>query len=206
MKLVCISDTHLRHGFQVPDGDVLIHAGDATLGGAASEIREFSRWFGSLPHRQKVFVAGNHDFGFQEQRSAAVGLLPHGCHYLEDSGVTINGVKFWGSPWQPWFLSWAFNLPRGEALKAHWDLIPLDTDVLITHTPPHGILDLVPRGEYVGCEDMLKAVQRVNPKVHIFGHIHCGYGQERRNGTTFINAAICDEGYMPTNAPIVFDL
>lgn len=209
MKIVCISDTHLMHMRQpidVPPGDVLIHAGDATFRGDGYEVQEFSRWFGALPHEHKIFVAGNHDWGFQMQRGAAVGLLPAGCHYLEDSGVTINGVRFWGSPWQPWFLSWAFNLPRGAALKAHWDLIPEGTDVLITHSPPHGIGDWVDRGEHVGCEEMLKAVRRIKPIFHIFGHIHGGYGIKKKGATTFINASICDEGYVPRNAPIVFDI
>ena len=202
MKIVCISDTHLRQ-VKVPDGDVLIHAGDATFQGTANEIREFSKWFGTLPHKHKIFVAGNHDWGFQMQRSAAVGLLPAGCHYLEDSGVTIDGVRFWGSPWQPWFLSWAFNLPRGEALQKHWDLIPADTDVLVTHSPPYGIGDWVARGENVGCEDMMKAVERVKPKLHVFGHIHGGYGQYQPGETLFVNASVCDEGYNPTNPPVV---
>jgi Icc-related predicted phosphoesterase len=209
MKLVCISDTHLmhmRHEIVVPDGDVLIHAGDATFKGTKDQVQSFAYWFDALPHKHKIFVAGNHDFGFQTHRSEAVALLPKGCHYLEDSGVEIDGVKFWGSPWQPWFLDWAFNLPRGEALKAHWDLIPDGTDVLITHSPPFGILDLVPRGENVGCDEMLKAVRRVKPYYHIFGHIHYGYGRERRNGTTFINAAICDEAYEPINKPVVVEV
>jgi Icc-related predicted phosphoesterase len=197
---------HLRQPIAVPDGDVLIHAGDATFEGEAQEVRAFSAWFGALPHEHKIFVAGNHDFGFQFQRSAAVGLLPAGCHYLEDSGVEINGVRFWGSPWQPWFLSWAFNLPRGEALKKHWDLIPAGTDVLVTHSPPYGIHDWVESGEHVGCEEMLKAVRRVRPAFHVFGHIHGGYGIKTKNGTTFINASICDEGYQPVNAPIVFEI
>lgn len=209
MKVVCISDTHLMHlrqEIQVPDGDVLIHAGDATFKGDAHEIRAFRDWFGALPHEHKVFVAGNHDWGFQMQRSAAVGLLPAGCHYLEDSGVTIDGIKFWGSPWQPWFLSWAFNLPRGAALKKHWDMIPEGTDVLITHSPPYGVGDWVERGENVGCEEMLKAVERIKPRLHVFGHIHGGYGEYEIGKTRFVNASICDESYQPVNKPIVVEM
>lgn len=207
MRIVCISDTHFpTPQITVPDGDVLVHCGDATLSGHLEEIATFAEWFGALPHRRKIFVAGNHDFGFQRQRDEALRLLGPGVIYLEDSGVTIDGIEFWGSPWQPWFLSWAFNLPRGEALKKHWDKIPPTTDVLITHTPPYGILDLVERGEHVGCKDMLKAVKRVRPRFHLFGHIHGGYGMLTRGHTTFVNASICTEYYMPTNAPVVVEL
>lgn len=208
MRIVCISDTHNRHlisPIAIPDGDVLIHAGDATMQGQLPEVRAFGEWFGALPHKHKLFVAGNHDWGFQMDRKRALAALPD-CNYLEDSRVVIDGVKFWGSPWQPWFMHWAFNLPRGEALRAHWNLIPLDTDVLITHSPPLCIGDYVDRGENVGCEDMLEAVQRIRPKLHVFGHVHDGYGVYERDGTRFINAAICDEKYRPVNAPIVVDL
>jgi len=91
--------------------------------------------------------------------------------------VIIEGVKFYGSPWQPRFFDWAFNLDRGEEIKKKWDLIPMDTDVLITHGPPYGILDLTHEGEKVGCEELMKAVLRVQPKIHIFGHIHEAYGE-----------------------------
>lgn len=209
MRIVCISDTHLMHTkyrFDVPDGDVLIHAGDATFQGRSEEIRAFSTWFGRLPHKRKIFVAGNHDLGFQFAREEAISLLPKKCHYLEDSGVEIDGVKFWGSPWQPEFFNWAFNLPRGQELKKHWDLIPADTNVLITHSPPFGIGDWVERGEHVGCMDMLDAIRRVQPAVHVCGHIHGGYGRHRIQNMEFINASICNEAYQPVNAPFVVDL
>lgn len=208
MRLVCISDTHNMHlkwPISIPDGDVLIHAGDATMQGQLPEVRAFSEWFGDLPHKRKVFVPGNHDWGFQMDRKRARTALPE-CDHLEDCGVVIDGVTFWGSPWQPWFMHWAFNLPRGADLRKHWDLIPQATDVLITHSPPLGIGDWVDRGENVGCEDLLEAVQRVKPKLHIFGHIHAGYGIYERGGTKFVNASLCDEQYRPLNAPIVIDL
>ena len=94
------------------------------------------------------------------------------AHYLCDESLTLDGVKFYGSPWQPRFFDWAFNKDRGAPLKAIWDKIPLDTDVLITHGPPHGILDLTFDKIKAGCEELLLAVQRIKPKVHVFGHIH----------------------------------
>lgn len=208
MKIVCISDTHLMHlrtPINVPRGDVLVHAGDATFSGRKEEIRAFAGWFLALPHEEKIFVPGNHDWGFDLAPVEAAKLLP-GVHVLHDSGVTIDGVRFWGSPYQPEFMNWAFNLPRGEPLKRHWDMIPEGTDVLITHGPPHGIGDLVPRGEKVGCEALRDAVVRVKPKLHVFGHIHCGYGVYQPGATKFVNASVCNEAYEPVNAPIECDL
>lgn len=208
MKIVAISDTHLmhmRHPLPIPDGDVLVHAGDGTFSGKPSEMIIFSRWFLRLPHKHKVLVAGNHDWMFQLDREKAESYFP-GVHYLQDSGVEIDGVKFWGSPWQPWFLDWAFNLQRGEPLREKWALIPEGTDVLVTHGPPYGVGDWVQRGERVGCEELRQAVIRVAPKLHIFGHIHGGYGVYESPVTKFVNASICDESYAPTNEPIVLDI
>ena len=127
MRIVCISDTHSLHGqFPVPEGDVLVHAGDATRRGSEAELRDVNHWLGTLPHRHKVLVAGNHDFGFQTHRDAA-GWITN-AHYLQDRSVVIEGVRFYGSPWQPWFHDWAFNLPRGAELRRVWDRIPAGTD------------------------------------------------------------------------------
>lgn len=206
MHVVCISDTHCQtptHG--VPDGDLIIHAGDATYRGTPYEIQQFGEWFGSLPHKHKIFVAGNHDWGFQTNRDSSVGLLPTGCHYLEDSGIQIEGINFWGSPWQPIFCNWAFNLPRA-ALHEHWDLVPDGTDVLITHSPPYKHLDLTPDAEHIGDRAMADMVYRIKPKYHVFGHIHWDYGVQQFQDTTFINASICDERYKPRNKAIEFNL
>jgi len=108
--------------------------------------------------------------------------------YLNDTGTTIEGLKIWGSPVQPEFFNWAFNRERGEDICKHWDLIPDDTDILITHGPAFGILDRVLEGEYVGCSDLLKKIKQIKPKIHAFGHIHEAYGQCEEDGTTFINA------------------
>lgn len=218
MRLVCLADTHNRHAaLEVPEGDVLLHAGDATGRGTPEEIEAFNAWLGTLPHREKIVIAGNHDFLFQNEPTAARALLTHAT-YLEDSGVAVGGLRIWGSPWQPWFFDWAFNLKRGAALKARWDLIPSDTDVLVTHGPPHGILDQVDGiiartagiatepGRHVGCEELLKAVRALRPRVHVFGHIHEAYGREQHDGVEFINASSCDRRYRPGNAPVVIDL
>ena len=207
MKIVAVSDTHtFEKDIVIPDGDVLIHAGDATIAGTYDEVKTFANWLHSQPHKHKIFVAGNHDWLFQREPSIARSLFVGVAHYLQDSSVEIEGVKFYGSPWQPEFCNWAFNLPRGLPLAKKWDLIPRDTDVLITHGPPYSVLDQShPKGEELGCGELLNAVVWVRPQVHVFGHIHGGYGTHK-DGTLFVNASICDEAYHPVNAPIVFEV
>ncbi len=145
-RIVCLSDTHnCNEQIALPDGDILIHAGDATIRGTIDEIVLFNEWFANLPHRRKIFVAGNHDWLFETNNAYARNLLSREIIYLQDSSVEIEGLKIYGSPWQPRFFDWAFNLNRGAELAEKWKLIPGDTDVLITHGPPFGILDEVPR-------------------------------------------------------------
>ncbi len=206
MRIVCVSDTHLKHDeITLPDGDVLIHAGDSTSRGRAHEIDAVNTWFGKQKHKNKILIAGNHDFGF-EQDVFARNQIIH-AHYLEDEELIIDGVKFWGSPWQPRFFNWAFNLERGAPLRKKWDLIPKDTNVLITHGPPFGILDMTDRGEPVGCEALRpKVLELEHLKLHVFGHIHESYGVHDNGYTKFVNASICTLRYQATNLPIVIDL
>lgn len=211
MRLVCISDTHNQHdALKLPEGDVLIHAGDFTGMGRTHEVEAFAKWLGAQPHKHKVLIAGNHDWLFERDSAQARALLARHCpsaRYLQDSGVEIEGVKFWGSPWTPYFLNWAFNLKRGKPLAQKWAQVPADTCVLITHGPPHGIHDLTRHGLNVGCEELARELERrLRPKVHVFGHIHEGYGTYMRGGTKFVNASSCTEFYEPTNAPIVLDI
>lgn len=219
MRIVCISDTHgLQGNFPVPDGDLLIHAGDMCNIGSEEDVRRFAKWLSRLPHRWKVVVAGNHDCLFQEQPALARSYLESCATYLQDSACEIEGLRLWGSPWQPWFQDWAFNLPRkGSALQEKWNLIPFDTDVLITHAPPHGILDqVIPqpteagRPEQLGsgplgCEELAVRLHAVQPKMHVFGHIHDSYGYLEQDGTLYVNASICDEAYRPVNRAVVLD-
>jgi len=204
-RIVCLSDTHGRHAsLAVPEGDVLVHAGDFSMNGRPEEIERFDRWLAGLPHAHKVVIAGNHDFLFEHEPERARGLLTS-AHYLCDELVELDGLRLFGSPWQPWFHDWAFNLPRGPALAAKWARIPAGVDVLVTHGPPHGILDRTVHGEAVGCEDLTLALARVRPRVHVFGHIHEGHGRLERDGTLFVNASNLDERYRPVNAPIVVE-
>ena len=206
MRIVCLSDTHDLHDqLRVPDGDLLLHAGDLTMKGTPQQIDAFDRWLGKQPHRHKVVIAGNHDWAFERTPAQARSLIQHAV-YLEDEETTIDGVRIWGSPWQPWFYDWAFNLPRGPQIAAKWALIPAGIDVLVTHGPPLGILDRTSRGDDVGCADLLAALPRIKPRLHVFGHVHEGYGTLERDGIRFVNASNCTERYIAVQKPIVVDL
>lgn len=212
MRFVTIADTHnLHHRIDLPAGDVLIHAGDATSRGKLEEIEAFGKWMRSQPFRHKIFVAGNHDFGFQVKKDEALALLApdQSLIYLEDEAVILEDgedkIKVWGSPWQPWFFDWAFNL-RNHELKEVWSKIPDDTDVLVTHGPPHRILDLTKDGENVGCEHLRERVLAVKPKVHICGHIHEAYGSAMLGQTQVLNSSICNLRYSAEHKPLVFDI
>lgn len=215
MKICVISDTHSHHrALQLPEADVLVHCGDFSTKGEFNGIANFCNWMGKLPYKHIVCISGNHELGMQRnatKRSSIINLFKeNNIIYLEDSYIIIDGIKFYGSPWQPNFYSWEFNLPRGEAIARKWNLIPDDTDILITHGPPYGILDEVIEPLQIvnaGCEELLRRVNQLdNLKTHLFGHIHSGYGHKTINNKVFINASICDMDRNPTNKPIVFEL
>lgn len=199
MRIVCLSDTHgHHHKAKVPDGDVFVFAGDLmNTGTKVKELTSFNKWLGTLPHKNKIVVAGNHDRLFETNPPLAQALLTNAT-YLQDSGVEIAGVKFWGSPWQPEYMNWAFNLPRGgEELKRRWDEIPQDTDVLITHTPPYGCLD-VEHAQSLGCELLRdRMITAPSLKLHVFGHIHDGSGIVNTDTTTYVNASFLNSRYQP---------
>ncbi len=210
MRLVCISDTHnLTERLVVPDGDILLHAGDLTQRGSRIEVERAARWLASLPQRHKVVIAGNHDFLFQEDPAAARALLRDvsGLVYLEDEEATVAGLRIYGTPWQPWFFDWAFNLPRdGDELGRVWARVPAGVDVLLTHSPAHGILDRTDADEAVGCERLAAELSRIAPRLHVFGHIHEAYGDVTIGRTRHVNASTCDLRYRPVQAPIVVEL
>lgn len=226
MRIVCISDTHEQHTSieEIPECDLLIHAGDITGRGSLTRLKDFNFWLGTLTQcKNKVVIAGNHDFCFERppDRHYARGYMTN-CIYLEDSGIEIGGLKIWGSPQSPWFWDWAFGPHRGEPIRKFWRLIPKDTDILISHGPPLGYGDRVwvdrsvrELGPRVGCKDLLKTVEEIKPRLHVFGHIHedpgtwdhlWGDNWETCKLTTFVNASTCDGDYRPVNKPIVIDL
>ena len=205
MKIIAISDTHNYHGLlQLPTGDLLLHAGDVSGRGTEQEVRNFLEWFARQDFTHKIFIAGNHDFFFERMPASLIqSIIPDNIIYLNDSGAEIEGINIWGSPIQPWFFDWAFQRQRGAEISQHWQMIPEDTDILITHGPAYGILDKTIRNESVGCEDLLNRIKKVKPKYFISGHIHEAYGVEQHGATTFVNASVLDVQYKLVNRPIV---
>lgn len=208
MKITAISDTHGLHELlDLQGGDILIHAGDVSRSGTKEQIVDFLNWFKVQPFTYKIFIAGNHDFFFERKSSREIKeIIPPHVIYLNDDYVMVEKLKIWGSPVQPWFHNWAFNRQRGAEIKQHWDLIPNDIDLLITHGPAFGILDKTVENSSVGCEDLLKAVKRIKPKVHISGHIHEAYGREVYQPTLFLNASVLNVSYRLANAPHQFEI
>jgi len=197
MKLVCLSDTHNRHReLKLPPGDVLLHAGDFTRRGTAAEIQDFNAWLGELPYRHKIVIAGNHDFLFEQQPDQARQLLTEAI-YLEDSGIEIAGIHFWGSPVSPRFFDWAFNRERGSEMAEHWSMIPTHIDILLTHTPPHGLLDRIWSGKQVGCEALRIELMRIQPLLLVCGHIHESSGHILSQGMNILNACSLNRYYQP---------
>lgn len=197
MRIVCISDTHnWNEQLVVPDGDVLIHAGDSTSVGDINELEAFANWFRSFPHKHKVLIAGNHERTL-DPRNALYGPsreIVEEFTYLFDSGVTIDGVNFYGTPWQFNLHHWGFHTVSPER---KWAGIPDDTHILITHIPPKGIQDMTSYGVSLGCPYLTRRVYEVKPKLHVFGHVHESNGIHEENGTHFVNAASITRQYRP---------
>lgn len=224
VRVVCISDTHSMHEeLRIPPGDILIHAGDCSWIGKPDELISFAEWMEELPHPYKIFVAGNHDWIFTRERDrdhAKAVLMNHDVTYLQDSECVIAfredehdsppsiPLRIWGAPWTPVFMDWAFMLPPPQ-IQEKWALIPTgdkSPHILITHGPPQGIRDKTLEGVSAGCPALLQATLKVEPLLHVFGHIHEGHGQELRGQTCFVNASICTRRYSPSNPPIVVEL
>lgn len=205
MRLICLADTHNQHHeIAIPEGDVLIHAGDCTDGGTERETLKFLEWFSAMPHKFKILVPGNHDFYFE--KFSFENILPGQIHLLIDSGVEINGYEFWGSPYIPSDGSWAFSRERGSEIRKHWEMIPSSTNILITHTPPYKILDEIQSGFNLGCEELSHKIEILQLTHHIFGHIHFSSGSVKRKGVNYHNTAILNEKYKIYTPPKVIDL
>lgn len=209
MIIDCISDLHgCKPALQ--GGHLLIVAGDLTARDTKSEYVLFNDWIRVQDYNKIIIIGGNHD-SYLEKNAVEERFFSVGC-YLEDSGTEFKGLKIWGSPWTPTFCDWHFMKDRGAQIKEKWDLIPSDTDILITHGPPYGILDHVEfssRGnkyKHAGCEELRTAVERIQPRLHVFGHIHENPGQMVLKCTPkdvlCVNATIMNEHYEPVNKPI----
>jgi len=203
-----VSDTHGFHDqISCPDGDVFVHAGDLTRKGKLSELQDAVRWLRSLPYSQIIVIAGNHDFCLQDpDRRAEAESIISPVRYLRNSGVTVDGKHFWGSPWTPEFGNWVFQYSRANDSAMPWSKIPESTDVLVTHGPPEGIGDRTRSGIRAGCNRLRATVEARNPQLHVFGHIHEGYGRTQVDDTTFVNASVTSVGYQSVREPIQFTL
>lgn len=210
MKVVLISDTHEQHDkVPIPECDILIHAGDFTYRGEHLATQIALEWLDRQPAKHIVAIAGNHDWLFEKQPEAALEILSKTrIKYLENSAIEIGGLKFWGSPITPEFMNWAFNCDRADIFK-YWQNIPTDTDVLITHGPPLGVLDQAAphkNTEHLGCYDLAHFVSVISPRIHVFGHIHGGHGSQQGTTTRFFNASVVNEAYAVEYAPFELTL
>ena len=199
MKILHISDTHNKHRVlgDMPSADVLVHSGDFTLSGGDMEALDFIEWLCDLPYKHKLFIAGNHDDCMLD---ASLEGLPDDVNYLADSGITIDGISFYGVP--------MFVALKGEELKAieHYEQIPDSTDILITHRPPLGILDSIDDNIHYGSSILLDKVSIVKPKMHLFGHVHSAYGTMDWKGITFCNAGLTDWKYDIRYTPRIMEI
>jgi len=213
IKVTLMSDTHTRErNVLVNGGDLILHSGDIMNSGYDWEdLYDFLTWFSELPYKMKVFTPGNHDRYIEDKPFDAWKMINEfhdkGVRCLIDDFVEFEGLKIYGSPWQPEFYNWAFNLPRnGWEIEQKWKDIPDDTDILLTHGPAWGILDtVVNRRDFnLGCEMLAKRLETLHPLIHNCGHIHSGYGYVEKNGTHFFNSSVLDERYSHNQKP--FDI
>lgn len=230
MKLICTSDTHGKFAkLRYVPGDVLVLAGDILPNismhkhtDARLQLMYLEDTFapfliaaGRL-YKHIVLVPGNHDRCFEawpKECRAVIDKTP--AKLLIDEAVTIEGRKFYGSPWTPWFFGehWSFNFPRSENdlarkhMQDTWAKIPDDTDVLVTHGPPYGIRDLAPGNRRVGCPFLTEAIiDRVKPTVHVFGHIHQQHGTTFIDSTRYVNVAALNDKYELVNQPVEIEI
>ena len=241
MKITHISDTHNKHNQlngKLPGGQLLIHSGDFTSIGRKHEVEGFIKWFAKQDYTHKVFIAGNHDLVLDSERlyeakSAhfeykeyptpgaegkpawlveLLGNLPDGVYYLENNSIKLEGINIWGSPYSPSFgYGWAFNKDRGNDIAQIWNGIPMDTDIVITHSPIYGYNDKTQNNyQNVGCEDLYHRLKEVQPHLHFAGHIHEAYGWKTMGLTSWydlqtFNGCSCNLRYEAENSPISFD-
>jgi len=216
MKIVVISDTHNRHRqLIIPEGDVLIHAGDISNWGVSKHIIDFNAWLATLPHQYKLVISGNHDTCLQGKRTPSsitwARKLLSNANYLQDEEITIDGIKFYGTPWTPWYGDWAFTLKKESDRSLKWNKIPKNTDVLITHGPPYSFRDNCSPPEnskerHVGCNALRKTIERIKPRLNVFGHVHIGYGISHNKHTKFINASVCSHEFDTVKKPFIIEI
>lgn len=209
MKVAMISDVHGKwHDLKVPECDLLISAGDYSFVGEQSLVRGFHRWLSEQPAKHVISVQGNHEVWVQSHWNLAKQIAEENCprvHFIDEGPLEIMGKKIWCSAITPWFHDWAWNRQRGGEIKKHWDKIPDDTEILVTHGPPYGILDQIEgHSEHLGCLDLYARICELRDlQLHVFGHIHSASGEDTGISDStgkeirFVNAATVDESYRP---------
>ena len=200
IKLSVISDSHnLHEQIKIPDCDILIHCGDATYHGYEWELKEFFEWFVKQPAKHKIFIPGNHDESFERNPDMAFNCIPEGGNVivLIDQAIEIEGIKIYGTPWSTLFGGWAFMKQESD-LKEIWAKIPDDTDILVVHGPPRGVLDFCvpswfsPSGHCAGSSSLGDRIKQIQPKFVFCGHIHESAGVDKIGKTTVVNASCVD--------------
>lgn len=209
-RIILLSDTHNKHHLlpPLPEGDILLCAGDVSIRGTRRECKRFLNWMAEQPFEHKVLIAGNHDFYFEEALPEQLRAdMPAGIRYLYDEGMEAAGLRIWGSPIQPTFMHMAFNRERGAAIRKHWEAIPAGIDLLVTHGPAQGILDCTLEGLHAGCQDLRARIEQIKPRVHVCGHIHEARGHLWHQGTLFVNASNSQrEGRAPKHPAMVLQM
>lgn len=210
MKVVALSDVHSKLGkVKLPDADLLVISGDLTIGGSIKEYSQLNHACGDIKHKFKygiLLCEGNHDFLGEKQPSLADSLIHH-AKLVRHNAITINGIKFFITPYNKWYFNWAFNIWPGEQSQKIWAQIPNDTEVLVSHGPPYETLDCPPNKEHVGDVDLWNRIQLLHKlKLHIFGHIHHSAGFEQRDKVWYVNASTCNESCQPINPPIIIEI
>lgn len=206
MKIVCISDTHNLHREltdKLPKADMIIHAGDISYHGTAHEIQDFLDWYRELPYQYKIFIAGNHDFAFQDAKDT---LKIHSeLIYLENSAIEIEGLTIWGSPLCPPHHKWAFMWEE-HLRKEVYAKIPDNCDIIINHSPAYQIQDRVWSGAEVGCQALRARIEQIQPQLVVCGHIHECFGIEKIADITCVNASYMTRRYEPLNHPLLIEI
>lgn len=205
LKITAISDTHTKHSdIKIEPCDILVHAGDYSYQGRIQEVTSFLQWFSKQSATHKIFINGNHEVGPYESPALFKTILSSYSNviYLNEELVEVEGLKIYGYPITSTFFDWSYMRDRGSPeMLAGLAKIPTGVDIILSHGPAAGILDIVPDGSHAGCEDLLKELDRIRPKVMICGHLHSNNGFKEVNNILHVNASILNDQYQHVYNP-----
>jgi Icc-related predicted phosphoesterase len=206
MKICAIGDTHRQHwNIKVPKCDLFLFCGDAEINGLLP-LHDFNDWLGTIKATHKIMVGGNHDSELERIGKKECKRLLTNCIYLENEFIEVGGFKIFGSPFSPEFNRWSF-MRYDNDLKEIWATIPLETEIVVTHSMPYGILDgVLPRMQSVGSLTLRDRVKEVQPYIQIGGHLHESFGQYTDGKTDYYNVSVMDEQYKIVNPCTIIDV